>query len=1300
MATQRHFFPFSLPCAISFLAVTCLGNELAQAHFVVTTWETDQGLPENSATSMVQDEQGFLWFGTANGLVRFDGIHFEVFDRTKLPALPSPAIVNLHLDQAGRFWVSTRQGLIVRDGGRWLRCDSGLGWEGTEVRHFSNGPDGIVSLATNDGHLLQFIGNRFKPVPPPLGTQQESHFIHTDSKGRLWALDSEFFGYWQDGSWNGSHPLNQRRHRGGNFAMTKSQKDQLWIDDGKTLWLVDEASVVNRFDLHSKVDQTWSMYEDRFGDVWIASGTSGLVHFDRGPDRWEHYSSKNLLSHNSLRFVFEDREGHIWIGSLGGGLMRFREPPFTTVGTPEGLNEPLVKSVWVDPDRRVMAATFGGGYNLGAEGKFLRISNPDKGANYAQSVLADRQNRVWIGSYDRGLYRLAPESNQLIREPAVPKVEIRASFEARNGSLWFGAPDRAYRLHEGNWTELSLPPGVDTGITCFAQAPDREDIYAGTTTAGLFRFDGQQFSRVRLDDRFDREGIASLLFLSEDRYLIGTFDLGLVISDQGKMIHLDHRREFPSSGISSFTRHQDALWIGTNRGIIRMEHDHLIQMIHDPTLTFIGQVFTQSDGLSSIECPVGFQPTVSTDRHGRIWFASGKGINSIKPSQLQLNLVQPPIVFEELSYLDASNSIQKRLSKTHPSGFSLPPDHSNITVKFTSPTFISPEKLMFETTLIGPTGTIRKRQSAREILFHRLPPGNYTLSVRARNSDGFWGNSVEAIQLSVAPFYWQRMGFKVGAAFGVIGFTGLVGFWVSRRQMMRHLESERRLKHLLEQTQTSAAIGGWEYDARTDKLFWTSGSYAIHHLDPTDFIPDLQAFVGLYHAPYQRQIRLAIDHAIEEGGEFALEVQTLATNEWLQITGKAVEGSTTTIYGCFQSIHQRKLRNEEEKVVESHRRQSQKLEAIGTLAGGIAHDFNNILTGIRGYTDLLDLDLPKSQRVSEHIKNLKDAAGRATELVKQILTYSRPSSEQLAPLDLAEVTRQALKLVRASIPSSIEIDPQFESEIPLIHGSESQIHQLLLNLFTNAAQAIGDLGAIRCQLYTKVITSAASHSLGDLHPGHYAILAVTDTGEGMSQDLLDRIFDPFFTTKQDRSGTGLGLSVVLGIVKNHNGAIRLMSEPHQGTTFRVYFPIAEETVLPSPPQINHFPAETDKRILLIDDDEAVRDVTSGMLRSLGHRFEAFSSGQAAVESFEQAPDRFDLIITDLSMPTMRGHEVIDYIRAAGASHPVILISGNLRDLDPDECEANGVTLLTKPYQIKELAEAITLAINPPVRVGA
>ena len=211
MATQRPFFPFSQLCAIFFLAVTWLGNELAHAHFVVTTWETDQGLPENSATSMVQDEQVFLWFGTANGLVRFDGIHFEVFDRTKLPALPSPAIVNLHLDQAGRFWVSTRQGLIVRDGGRWLRCDSGLGWEGTEGRHFSNGPDGIVSLATNDGHLLQFIGNRFNPVPPPPGTQQESHFIHTDSKSRLWALDSEFFGYWKDGSWNGSHHLNQRR---------------------------------------------------------------------------------------------------------------------------------------------------------------------------------------------------------------------------------------------------------------------------------------------------------------------------------------------------------------------------------------------------------------------------------------------------------------------------------------------------------------------------------------------------------------------------------------------------------------------------------------------------------------------------------------------------------------------------------------------------------------------------------------------------------------------------------------------------------------------------------------------------------------------------------------------------------------------------------------------------------------------------------------------------------------------------------------------------------------------------------
>jgi signal transduction histidine kinase len=223
---------------------------------------------------------------------------------------------------------------------------------------------------------------------------------------------------------------------------------------------------------------------------------------------------------------------------------------------------------------------------------------------------------------------------------------------------------------------------------------------------------------------------------------------------------------------------------------------------------------------------------------------------------------------------------------------------------------------------------------------------------------------------------------------------------------------------------------------------------------------DLDRFYQFYRSNDQIKLRAAILDAQRTGKDFDLEVQTHAHGIWLRVTGKAVDSPSRKIYGCIQNIQHQKDHEQFELNQEIQARQSQKLEAIGTLAGGIAHDFNNILTGIRGYTDLLAIDLQGDNKSKEHVRELQDAATRATDLVKQILTYSRPGSEKLIPLNLIKVSRHALKLLRASIPSSVEIKTTLPSGIPLIAGSDSQIHQLLVNLFTNAAQSIGDLGTI------------------------------------------------------------------------------------------------------------------------------------------------------------------------------------------------------------------------------------------------
>jgi signal transduction histidine kinase len=499
------------------------------------------------------------------------------------------------------------------------------------------------------------------------------------------------------------------------------------------------------------------------------------------------------------------------------------------------------------------------------------------------------------------------------------------------------------------------------------------------------------------------------------------------------VIQLNHERDFPGSGISSVTKNGSEFWIGTNRGIVRMAEKHLNDMIRDDQLPFRGQVFTQSDGLSSIECPIGFQPTVTTDDNGMIWFASVKGLNSIAPERLNPNTVEPLIVFDSILYTDQLGLIQDIQQNDQESPYKLPPDHSNLTIHFTSPSFASPEKIEFEIILKAPKQNIIKRQTSREIHFHRLEPGDYQLSIKPRNSDGFWATDSRQVYFTVSPFYWQTLGFQASVGATAIFLTGTLGFLLSRRQMSREVKfvrSERRLKNLLEETQRSALIGGWEYDTETKQLYWTQEAFSIHETQPSKVELDLDRFYQFYRSNDQIELKAAIVETQRTGKDFDLEVQTHANGIWLRVTGKAVDSPLRKIYGSFQNIQQQKDREQFERNQEIQARQSQKLEAIGTLAGGIAHDFNNILTGIRGYTDLLAIDFQGDAKSKEHVRELQDAATRATDLVKQILTYSRPGSEKLIPLNLIKVSKHALKLLRASIPSGVEIKTTLPSEPP------------------------------------------------------------------------------------------------------------------------------------------------------------------------------------------------------------------------------------------------------------------------------
>jgi PAS domain S-box-containing protein len=379
----------------------------------------------------------------------------------------------------------------------------------------------------------------------------------------------------------------------------------------------------------------------------------------------------------------------------------------------------------------------------------------------------------------------------------------------------------------------------------------------------------------------------------------------------------------------------------------------------------------------------------------------------------------------------------------------------------------------------------------------------------------------------------------------------------------------------------------------------------------------------------------------------------------------------------------------EQRIIEQQLRQSHKMEALGTLAGGIAHDFNNILAAIIGFSELLEEDLPEGDPRRGHVSKVLHAGKRGRDLVKHMLTFSRQSEHEKKPLRLSSIIKESVKLLRASIPSTISIDVNVMSESALTMADPVQVQQVLVNLCTNASYAMRENGgALDIELSDFSIGPSNGNTHG-IEPGLYMKLMVRDTGTGIPAQIKDKIFDPFFTTKVVGQGTGLGLSVVMGIVKQSGGYITLESEPGKGSTFAVYFPkVAGEPVADIKGTETALPIGSE-RILFVDDEEALLDMGKQALTRLGYEVTCEMSSEAALALFKESPSRFDLVITDQTMPGTTGVELAKKIFAIRPDIPIILCTGFSHLIDAESAKAAGIQgFAMKPLTKSEIAKTV------------
>ncbi|KQP15220.1 histidine kinase [Pseudorhodoferax sp. Leaf267] len=406
-------------------------------------------------------------------------------------------------------------------------------------------------------------------------------------------------------------------------------------------------------------------------------------------------------------------------------------------------------------------------------------------------------------------------------------------------------------------------------------------------------------------------------------------------------------------------------------------------------------------------------------------------------------------------------------------------------------------------------------------------------------------------------------------------------------------------------------------------------------------------------------------------------------------------GDTTTLFA--RDLTSRKRADAQRNALEAQLRESQKMQAVGTMAGGIAHDFNNILHAILGNVELAREDAGLNAAAQESLREIDKAGRRARDLVRQILTFSRNEAPKRTSLDLAEVVVETERLLRVTLPPAVDLQLNVHPGIAPVLANRTQVEQAVLNLCTNAIQSIGELrGSVCIELENEQLSAAQCARLG-LADNHYVTLAVRDSGKGMDQATQERIFEPFFTTKEVGQGTGLGLAVVHGVMRSHAGAVDVHSAPGQGSVFKLYFPLAQAETAP-PPSEPAPPAATiqgqGQHVMYVDDDQALVFLVDRLLTRRGFRVSGFSDPHAAAAALQEHPQAYDLLVTDYNMPGYCGVDLVREARRIRPDLPVALASGYVTADIEEEAMAEGArALIHKPNDVEELCATVQRLIQ-------
>ena len=1084
--------------------------------YVHQIWTTANGLPQNSASDIIQTRDGYIWFATQEGMARFDGIEFTVFDRTNTPELDDSWVVRLQEDREGGIWIRPNgiaPKLVRYLNGVFSTYDTTNGLPSTDTRAWAVDSTGAVWIGSTGGLSLFQDGKFTKTYTSRDGLPADTVFsVAADRQGTIWISTPRGFAWLKDGN---IERLTGRPDFPDTLIFRINDLPNIYQDTRGTVWMDGRDNLISydgtRFTRYSKKNLlpnrvVNAIHEDRKGNIWFGTN-GGLSRLANG--KFTEFAASTDRDENTILAIREDHEGSLWL-LTNKGIARFAAGKFEKYQNSDGLTDDAVQALLIDKEGSIWVSTFGGGVERFRDEKFVTYSSR-VGLSYdnVQSVVEDRSGSIWIGTTFGGLNKLANGVITVLgTRDGLPSNDVRALAEDEEGNLWIGTTRGVCTYRNGRIVVLSkIKDGTpDVLGNAFGRRKSGEWLVASRNRvysyrdgrfAYLFTVDSLSTNRNFINGLFeDSRGTLwvcsvggtywyrgdSLEKLGEKQGFPGGWvmafhedpdgSIWLGASNHGILRYKDgvFSAISPREGLFDYTAYNlledDAgyLWMSSNRGIFRAKKQELVDVADGKSSRVTCSVYGTADGMESRECNGGYSPNGWKTRDGRLCFATTKGLAVVNPADIEINDVPPPVVIDrflvEGDRQTGSTPIQVAAGK------------NRFEFHYAGISFIGAEKVTYKYQLVGLDKDWVDAGNRRDAYYTHLDPGEYTFRVIAANSDGVWNETGASIGFELKPYFYQT-GWFLGLAIFAFVTIG-PSFYFYRMRSLKRKKAE--LEHLVQE--------------RTGELQQT-----LNNLKDT-----------------QNQLIL-----------------------------------------------------------------SEKMASLGQLTAGIAHEIKNPLNFITNFA-VLSHDLTKDLRkellaerdrvdparakeISELLDDLEQNVGkindhgkRADSIVRGMLLHSRGKSGERLETDLnallAEYTNLAYHGMRAQDQSfNVKIETDFDPSVGKVSVVPQDLSRAFLNIVNNACYAANDKRKTAKNGFTPVVRVSARNVNGSVE------IRIRDNGNGIPLAIREKIFNPFFTTKPTGAGTGLGLSLSYDIItQKHKGEIRIDTEDGEFTEFIIMIP--------------------------------------------------------------------------------------------------------------------------------------------------